>query len=147
VVPAVARANALNLVVDSASQSFAELIQATTASIDLTSLTVALSPAGNADPWNVSLELVSVPNGTTAGNCRNAETAVRTVQAFALHPGETATLSMPSPLVVAPPAGQTRCLLVASSNATGAVSNNFGLVFVSATGYVVSGTYSGPHGT
>jgi len=93
------------------------------------------------------VDILKVPNGTMAGNCWSARTQDRALQTVDLFPGTTATLSPVSPLVFAPPPGNTRCLVVIGYNDGGTSSNNIGLATVSATGYVVSGTYSGPHGT
>jgi hypothetical protein len=150
--PTVAAASALNLNVGTRNyvpslNSVGELIQPTQANIDLTALTVTVGKLFNFDPWVVSVDILTVPNGTTAGSCWSARTQDRPLQTFDLFPGTTATVSPVSPLVFAPPPGSTRCLVVIAYNDGGTSSNNNGIATVSATGYVVSGTYSGPHGT
>jgi len=147
----VAAANALNLTQNAGNRSGGsqppELIHPTQASISLTSLTVVVGKINNFDPWAVYLAISAVPNGTTSGNCVTAATVTTQVQLFDLFPGTTATLSPASPLLFAPPPGQTRCMWIGTYNDGGTSSNNTGLATVSATGYVVSGTYNYPHGT
>src|SRR6202011_1001301 len=99
----------------------------------------ALDPFHNADPWQVIFYIVTVPNGTPAGNCLSSGTAFTIVQIFTLQPGTTATVSPASPLALLPPAAQTRCMIVYGRNRAGTSSNDTGLIFVSATGYVGSG--------
>lgn len=62
------------------------------------------------------------------------------------HPDNLAidTLSPISPIVMDPPNGEDECVTFSAVADTG---TSTGQVHVSATGFVASGTYTGPHGT
>jgi hypothetical protein len=150
--PGIDAASALNLAIGGDNETGCstnctpELISPTQAKIDLTSLTVALD-ASNANPWLITLQVVTVPKGTTGGDCYSAGISGETIQAFELQPGTTATLSPASPIALTPASGKSVCLLAQGTNVTGSYTDNTGTFIVSATGYVASGTYSYPHNT
>jgi hypothetical protein len=122
---------------------FTELVEPTTAEIDLTSLTVAADVAENGGGHlRVFLLIEDVPVGTQAGDCTADATSLSEIQQFDVDAGTTVTLTPGSPIVIAPPRGHADCLAFGIEADTGSSS---GQVHVSATGFVVSGTYSGPH--
>jgi hypothetical protein len=124
---------------------FTELVEPTTASIDLTSLTVAADVAeNNGGHLRIFFSILGAPKGTAPGDCSADATSDTEIQQFDLDAGTTATLSPSSPIVIAPASGEDACLIFGIEADTGTSS---GQVHVSATGFVVSGTYAGPHGT
>jgi hypothetical protein len=135
----------LNLYADGVSTGpFTDLVQPTEAHIDLTSLTVAVQEAENEGGHiRVFLLLLVAPAGTKAADCTTDATSEIEIQAFDLQSGTTATLSPASPIVMAPPSGKDECIAFGADPDTG---SSTGQVQVSATGFVASGTYSGPHG-
>jgi hypothetical protein len=139
-------ATPLNLDVSGVVNSgFTELVVPTTAHIDLTSLTVAAAEAENEGGYvRVFLDITEAPAGTKPGDCAAHSTSFSEIQQFDLQPGTTVTLSPSSPIVMDPPAGTDECIDFAATPDTGTSS---GQIHVSATGFVVSGTYTGPHGT
>jgi hypothetical protein len=121
-----------------------ELIEPTTAEIDLTSLTVAVldfDPGGS--PVRVGFEFIEAPTGTPPGDCAANATSSTEIEVFDLQPGTTDTLSPASPLVMTPPAGHDECLGFFSTVDGGGSDDT--QVDVAATGFVASGTYTGPH--
>jgi hypothetical protein len=123
---------------------FTELVEPTTAHIDLTSLTVAADEAENGGGHiRVFFELLEAPTGTPPGDCTADSTGSSEIQQFDLQSGTTVTLSPSSPIVMDPPAGEDECVTFSAVADTGTSS---GQVHVSATGFVASGTYTGPHG-
>jgi hypothetical protein len=124
---------------------FTELVRPTTAKIDLTSLTVAADESQNEGGHiRVFLLIIETPLRTKPGNCSAAATSDSEIQIFDLQSGTTATLSPSSPIVMAPPSGKDECIDFGAEADTG---SSTGQVHVSATGFVASGTYTGPHGT
>jgi hypothetical protein len=124
---------------------FTELVVPTTAHIDLTSLTVAADVAENGGGHiRVFVLIEQAPTGTAPGDCTADATSSSEIQQFDLDAGTTVTLSPSSPIVMAPPSGKDECVAFGLEADTG---TSTGQVHVSATGFVVSGTYSGPHGT
>jgi hypothetical protein len=124
---------------------FTELVEPTTARIDLTSLTVAADEAENEGGHvRVFLLIIKAPIGTRPGNCAADSTGDSEIQVFDLQSGTTATLSPSSPIVMAAPRGKDECIDFGAEADTG---SSTGQVHVSATGFVASGTYAGPHGT
>jgi hypothetical protein len=124
---------------------FTELVEPTTADIDLTSLTVAADVAENGGGHIRAFVLIEeAPTGTAPGDCTADATSLSEIQQFDLQAGTTVTLSPSSPIVMAPPSGEDECVVFGLEADTG---TSTGQVHVSATGFVVSGTYSGPHGT
>jgi hypothetical protein len=122
-----------------------ELVEPTTASIDLTSLTVAADEAENGGGHlRIYFDILGAPKGTAPGDCYADATSDTEIQQFDLDAGTTATLSPASPIVMAPASGEDACLTFAVEADTG---TSTGQVHVSATGFVVSGTYTGPHNT
>jgi hypothetical protein len=120
-----------------------ELVEPTTAEIDLTSLTVAADVAeSGSGHLRVFFDILQVPIGTQPGDCAVDATGNSEIQQFDLQAGTTVTLSPSSPIVMAPPKGKDECVIFSSEADTGSSS---GQVHVSATGFVVSGTYAGPH--
>jgi hypothetical protein len=125
--------------------SFTELVVPTTADIDLTSLTVAVDESENGGGHvRVFFDILEAPTGTAPGDCAADSTSSSEIQQFDLESGTTATLSPSSPIVMAPPSGEDECVIFGAEADTGTSS---GQVHVSATGYVASGTYTGPEGT
>jgi hypothetical protein len=128
-----------------AGGDFTELVEPTTADIDLTSLTVAVEEAENGGGHvRVFFDIAEAPTGTPPGDCAADATSESVIQQFDLQSGTTVTLSPSSPIVMAPPTGQDECVFFGAEADTG---TSTGQVLVSATGFVVSGTYTGPHGT
>jgi hypothetical protein len=124
---------------------FTELVEPTTAHIDLTSLTVAADEAQNGGGHvRVFFEILEAPAGTPPGDCTADSTGSSEIQQFDLQSGTTVTLSPASPIVMPPPSGKDECVIFSAVADTGAST---GQVHVSATGFVASGTYTGPHGT
>jgi hypothetical protein len=124
---------------------FTELVEPTTAKIDLTSLTVAVDEAENGGGHvRIFFDILEAPTGTAPGDCLADSTGNSEIQQFDVAAGTTVTLSPSSPIVMAPPSGEDECVTFAAEPDTG---TSTGQVHVSATGFVVSGTYSGPHGT
>jgi hypothetical protein len=124
---------------------FTELVEPTTAQIDLTSLTVAVDEAENGGGHvRVFFLILEVPAGTRPGECAADATSDSEIQIFDLQAGTTAILSPASPIVIAPRRGKDVCLDFGAEPDTG---SSTGQVHVSATGFVASGTYTGPHGT
>jgi hypothetical protein len=124
---------------------FTELVEPTEAHIDLTSLTVAADVAENNGGHIRAFFLIeTAPAGTAAGDCTADATSISEIQQFDLDAGTTVTISPSSPIVMAPPAGEDQCVAFGLEADTG---DSTGQVHVSATGFVVSGTYSGPHNT
>jgi hypothetical protein len=122
---------------------FTELVEPTTAEIDLTSLTVAADVAENeGGHLRVFFLIADVPAGTQPGDCSADATSISEIQQFDVDAGATVTLTPGSPIVITPPRGQADCLDFGIEADTG---TDTGQVHVSATGFVVSGTYSGPH--
>jgi hypothetical protein len=122
-----------------------ELVVPTTAHIDLTSLTVAADEAENdGGHVRVFFDITEAPAGTVPGDCFADSTSFSEIQQFDLQSGTTLTLSPSSPIVMAPPAGEDECIEFGATPDTGTDS---GQIHVSATGFVASGTYTGPHGT
>jgi hypothetical protein len=122
---------------------FTELVEPTTAKIDLTSLTVAADVAENGGGHiRVFVLLLGAPLGTAPGDCTADATSDNEIQQFDLDAGTTVTLQPSSPIVMAPASGEDECVVFGLEADTG---SSTGQVHVSATGYVVSGTYSGPH--
>jgi hypothetical protein len=139
-------ATPLNLYADGVSTGpFTELVEPTSAHIDLTSLTVAVQQAEN-EGGHIRVFLLrrQAPAGTKAGSCVADATSDSEIQAFDLDSGTTATLTPGTPIVMAPPSGKDECIAFGADPDTG---SSTGQVQVSATGFVASGTYSGPHGT
>ena len=135
----------LNLEAEGNVGIITELVEPTSASIDLTSLTVAAQEAENGGGHiRVFLELLGAPKGTAPGDCSADATSVSNIQEFDLDAGTTDTLSPGSPIVMAPASGDDACVVFGVEADTG---TSTGQVHVSATGFVVSGTYAGPHGT
>jgi len=123
---------------------FTELVEPTTARIDLTSLTVAVAESQNEGGHvRVFLVIIEAPRGTRPGNCEADSTGDSEIQVFDLQSGTTATLSPSSPIVMTPPSGKDECIDFGAEADTG---SSTGQVSVSATGFVASGTYAGPHG-
>ena len=123
---------------------FTELVEPTTAHIDLTSLNVAADEAENGGGHiRVFFEILEAPTGTPPGDCTADSTGSSEIQQFDL-PGTTVTLSPASPIVMPSPSGKDECVIFSAVADTGAST---GQVHVSATGFVTSGTYTGPHGT
>jgi hypothetical protein len=123
---------------------FTELVQPTTAEIDLTSLTVAADVAENGGGHlRIFVLILQAPAGTLPGHCQADATGQSEIQQFDLQAGTTATLSPSSPIVMDPPRGKDECIDFGIEADTGASS---GQVHVSATGFVASGSYAGPHG-
>jgi hypothetical protein len=121
------------------------LVGPTTASIDLTSLTVAADEAENGGGHiRVFFDILAAPKGTAPGDCTADATSNSEIQQFDLDSGTTATLSPSSPIVMAPASGEDACVIFGAEADTG---TSTGQVHVSATGFVASGTYTGPHGT
>jgi hypothetical protein len=89
------------------------------------------------------LEIEEAPTGTAPGDCTADATGSSEIQQFDLQSGTTVTLSPSSPIVMDPPAGEDECVTFSAVADTGTSS---GQVHVSATGFVASGTYTGPHG-
>lgn len=124
---------------------FTELVEPTTAHIDLTSLTVAADESQNEGGHiRVFFEIQEAPTGTPPGDCTADATGSSEIQQFDLQSGTTVTLSPASPIVMPPPSGEDECITFSAVADTGAST---GQVHVSATGFVTSGTYNGPHGT
>jgi hypothetical protein len=124
---------------------FTELVEPTTARIDLTSLTVAVDENENAGGHvRVFFDILEAPVGTQPGDCAADATSSSEIQQFDVPSGTTVTLSPSSPIVMPPPSGEDECVTFAAEADTGTSS---GQVHVSATGFVASGTYAGPHGT
>jgi hypothetical protein len=124
---------------------FTELVEPTTAHIDLTSLTVAADEAQNGGGHiRVFFSILEAPTGTPPGDCTADSTGSSEIQQFDLQAGTTVTLSPASPIVMPPPSGKDECVIFSAVADTGAST---GQVHVSATGFVASGTYTGPHGT
>lgn len=124
---------------------FTELVEPTTAHIALTSLTVAADEAQNGGGHiRVFFEILEAPAGTPPGDCTADSTGSNEIQQFDLQSGTTVTLSPASPIVMPPPSGEDECVIFSAVADTGAST---GQVHVSATGFVASGTYTGPHGT
>jgi hypothetical protein len=124
---------------------FTELVEPTTAHIDLTSLTVAADESGNGGGHiRVFFDILEAPTGTPAGDCAADSTGNSEIQQFDVQSGTTVTLSPASPIVMPPPSGKDECVAFDAVADTGTSS---GQVHVSATGFVTSGTYTGPHGT
>jgi hypothetical protein len=122
-----------------------ELVEPTTATIDLTSLTVAADEAENGGGHvRVFLLILEAPAGTLPGNCAADATSESEIQTFDLQSGTTDTLSPSSPIVMAPPSGKDDCVDFGAEADTG---SSTGQIHVSATGFVAGGTYHGPHGT
>jgi hypothetical protein len=120
-----------------------ELIEPTTATIDVTSLTVAVLDFDPGDsPVRVGFDILEAPAGTPPGDCAADATSDTEIQVFDLQPGTTDTLSPASPLVMTPPAGHDECLGFFSTVDDGSDPTQ---VDVAATGFVASGTYTGPH--
>jgi hypothetical protein len=91
-------------------------------------LTVAADVAENeGGHLRIFVLILQAPAGTPAGHCQAA----------------TATLSPSSPIVMDPPRGKDECIAFGIEADTGSSS---GQVHVSATGFVASGSYAGPHG-
>jgi hypothetical protein len=135
----------LNLNVQGTVGTETELVEPTTASIDLTSLTVAAQEEGNGGGHiRVFVQLFGAPKGTAPGHCLADATSGGEIQEFDLDAGTTDTLSPSSPIVMAPASGEDACVVFGVEADTG---TSTGQVYVSATGFVVSGTYTGPHGT
>jgi hypothetical protein len=124
--------------------AFTELVEPTAAHIDLTSLTVAADAFENGGVTRVFVLIEQAPTGTAPGDCTADATSLSEIQQFDLQPGTTVTLSPSSPIVMAPPSGKDECVVFGLEADTG---TDTGQVHVSATGFVVSGTYAGPHGT
>jgi hypothetical protein len=123
---------------------FTELVQPTTAHIDLTSLTVAADVAQNeGGHLRVFLLIEQAPAGTPAGKCTADATGDSEIQQFDVQAGTTVTLSPASPIVMAPSSGKDECIAFGAAPDTG---ESTGQVHVSATGFVASGSYKGPHG-
>jgi hypothetical protein len=127
---------------------YPEIVNPTQATIDITSLTVALD-GENANSWDILLQMMTVPKGTAAGKCWDTASyhVGTSIYEFALHPGTTTTVSPASPIVLAPAPGQSVCLIAEGGNDPGEGSNNSGFYTISATGYVVSGSYDYNHNT
>jgi hypothetical protein len=124
---------------------FTELVQPTAAGIDLTSLTVAADVAENEGGHiRVFFDILEAPAGTPPGDCTADSTGNSEIQQFDLQSGTTVTLSPISPIVMDPPNGEDECVTFSAVADTG---TSTGQVHVSATGFVASGTYTGPHGT
>jgi hypothetical protein len=122
-----------------------ELVVPTTAHIDLTSLTVAVAEAEDGGGFvRVFVDIQEAPAGTPPGECAVDATGFSEIQQFDVAAGTTVTLSPSSPIVMAPPSGKDECVAFGATADTGSSS---GQVHVSATGFVTSGTYTGPHGT
>jgi hypothetical protein len=122
---------------------FTELVEPTTAEVDLTSLTVAADVAENGGGHlRVFVLILDVPLATKPGDCAADATSLSEIQQFDVDAGATVTLTPGSPIVITPPRGQADCLDFGIEADTG---SSTGQVHVSATGFVVSGAYSGPH--
>jgi hypothetical protein len=138
-------ATPLNLDVSGvATGPFTELVEPTTARIDLTSLTVAADVAENGGGHlRVFFLILEAPAGTKPGDCTAHATSQSEIQQFDVQAGTTVTLSPSSPIVMTPPSGKDECIAFGIEDDTG---SSTGQVHVSATGFVASGTYGGPHG-
>jgi hypothetical protein len=123
---------------------FTELVEPTTADVDLTSLTVAADGFENEGVVRVFVLINEAPTGTAPGDCEADATSLSEIQQFDLQGGTTVTLSPSSPIGMAPPRGKDECVEFGLEADTG---TDTGQVHVSATGFVASGTYTGPHGT
>jgi hypothetical protein len=123
---------------------FTELVEPTAAHIDLTSLTVAADAFENSGVTRIFFVIEQAPTGTAPGDCTADATGISEIQQFDLQPGATVTLSPSSPIVMSPPSGEDQCVAFGIEADTG---TDTGQVHVSATGFVVSGTYAGPHNT
>jgi hypothetical protein len=135
--------NACSGLLGAPGNCYAELIYPTSATIALTSLTVALDPR-NSNPWGITLWVASVPNNTDPGDCIANASSWGNIQQFDLQPGTTTTLSPQSPIILGPAdASHWVCLYVSGANDLGYANNTTddSDVYVSATGYVVSGSY------
>jgi hypothetical protein len=123
---------------------FTELVEPTTAEIDLTSLTVAADESENGGGHiRVFFDILEAPTGTPPGDCATDATGNSEIQQFDLQAGTTVTLSLSSPIVMPPPSGEDECV---DFDAVADTGTSTGQVHVSATGFVASGTYTGPHG-
>lgn len=123
---------------------FTELVEPTAAHIDLTSLTVAADVFQNGGGHvRVFFDIAEAPTGTSPGNCTADATSDSEIQQFDVQAGTTVTLSPSSPIVMAAPSGEDECVTFGAAADTG---TSTGQVHVSATGFVASGTYTGPHG-
>ena len=91
----------------------------------------------------VFFELLGAPKGTAPGDCLADATSVSNIQEFDLDAGTTGTLAPGSPIVMAPASGEDACVIFGVEADTG---TSTGQVHVSATGFVASGIYTGPHG-
>jgi hypothetical protein len=132
----------LNLSTSGVVGSVSELVVPTTAAIDLTSLTVAVEEFENGGGHvRVFFSIFGAPKGTPPGDCLADATSGGTVQQFEVPSGTTTILAPSSPIVVAPASGQDVCVTYGAEADTG---TDTGQVLVSATGFVVSGTYAGP---
>jgi hypothetical protein len=90
-----------------------ELIEPTTATIDLTSLTVAVLDFDPGDsPVRVGFDILEAPTGTPPGDCAADATSDTEIQVFDLQPGTTDTLSPASPIVMAPASGDDACVIL-----------------------------------